>query len=237
MTRLSHIAAQSLQRQIHDGTYAKGAALPGQRELASQLGISRTALREAIFTLEALGMVRSYPGKGVYVTAGAARSEAELPTGPLAAAPHAVFQFRAIVEPAAAALAAQHADAGQKARLHEIQEAMESALKSLDLVAASEADLAFHLAIADFTHNPMLAQAIRSLEEPIAYSLRLPFADPLGIWAPADEHRAVVAAINAQSPSAAHEAMTHHLIHAAARIGFAFDLPYSPGAHHAGVSL
>lgn len=189
------------------------------------LGISRAALREAISTLEALGMVRSQPGKGVFVTAGAERLASEVPSGPLALPPQAVFQFRAIVEPAAAALAARQTDEAARASLSAIQMKMESALHALDLVGASEADLSFHLALASYSANPLLESVIRSIEAPIAYSLRLPFADPAGLWAPADEHRAILQAIDARDPVAASVAMHQHLTGAAERVGIAFDSP------------
>ena len=224
-TRLSNIAAQTLQRQIHDGRFKSGEALPPQRELSTSLGISRTALREAISTLEALGLVRSHPGKGVFVTRGHSRSPADLPNGPASMRPQDVFQFRALVEPAAAALCARCATPESLAALDSIQQGMETALHALDLVAASDADLAFHLAIAAHSGNELLAQVIRQLETTIAYSLRLPFADPGGIWAPADEHSAVLNAIAAGDPDAAHAAMQHHLIRAAARIGVHFEAP------------
>ena len=70
MPSLSNVAAQNLQRLIANGTYAVGKTLPSQRDLAETLGISRACLREAISMLEALGLVRSHPGKGVFVTAG-----------------------------------------------------------------------------------------------------------------------------------------------------------------------
>lgn len=222
MTRLSSLAAHTLQRQIHAGEFPAGAALPGQRELASSLGISRAALREAISTLEALGMVRCQPGKGVFVTLGAPRASHEMPIGPTQTSAQDVFQFRAIVEPAAAALAARHASLAQRESLQAIQARMHAALNSLDLVGAAEADLNFHLAIADHAANPLLSSVIRSLEAPIAHSLRLPFADPKEVWAPLDEHRAVLEAICAGNASAAQNAMNQHLMHAAARISLDF---------------
>lgn len=225
MPRISSIAAQTLQRQIHEGRFLSGEMLPGQRDLSVSLGISRAALREAISTLEALGLVRSQPGKGVFVTAGLRRQLAEVPAGPLALPPQDVFQFRAIVEPAAAALAARKADAAGRAALDAIQQRMEQALHALDLVTAAEADLDFHLALATYSANPMLTSVIHSLEEPIGYSLRLPFADPNGIWATADEHRELLKALHNKDAAAAHAAMTQHLLRASARVGITFVTP------------
>jgi GntR family transcriptional repressor for pyruvate dehydrogenase complex len=224
MTRLSSFAAQTLQRQIHEGHYLPGASLPGQRELSTALGISRTVLREAVSMLEALGIVRSQPGKGVFVTAGRAPSS-ELPMGPLDMSPQAVFQFRSIIEPAAAALMARYASDAQIAALEATQARMQTALHAMDLVTAADADLEFHLTIATASANPMLTAAITALEAPIGYSLRLPFADPAGIWAPADEHRVVLDAISARDTDAAHAAMLTHLVRAAARINIDFETP------------
>lgn len=228
MPRLSSIAAQSLQQQILDGTLPAGSALPGQRQLAATLGISRAALREAVSTLEALGLLRSQPGKGVFVSAGETRDGTAIAAsvfGGLQATPCEMFQFRAIVEPPAAALAASTGSDEAVAQLAATQAAMEAALHAQDLVAASEADLAFHLGIAALSGNPMLSAVIRSMEAPIAYSLRLPFADIESVWAPAEEHRAVLRAIQARDAAAAEAAMGHHIERAAARVGLAFDMP------------
>ncbi len=225
MPKISSTAARALQRQIQEGQFARGAMLPGQRALAASLGISRSALREAVSTLEALGMLHIQPGKGVFVTDGAGRATAELPSSPMFDDPQVVFQFRAIVEPGAAALAAQSAQAADLQRLSEIQQAMEEALRRPDLLAASEADLAFHLAIAEIAGNAMLASVIHSLEAPIAHSLRLPFADPDSEWMPAHEHRAVLEAVIAHDTAAAHRLMRLHIASAAARVGLTLELP------------
>lgn len=228
MTRLSSYAAQTLQRQIHDGLFLPGEMLPSQRELAVTLGISRASLREAISTLEALGLVRSQPGKGVLVTAGQPRPAGELPSGPAAHSPQQVFQLRAIVEPAAAALTASRGEPDGLARLQAIQQQMEAALQKLDLVGAAEHDLAFHMEIARLSGNEPLATVIQQFEQPIAHSLRLPFADRGHIWDTADEHRAVLDAILRQDPATAQAAMFDHLQHAAGRIGLTLVLPGFP---------
>lgn len=94
--------AQTLQQRILSGVYAPGEVLPGQRELAGQLGVSRGALREAVSVLMTLGFLRSIPGKGTFVAhrgqhdAGLATRSAEQ-----------TVQLRYIIEPSAAALAAR----------------------------------------------------------------------------------------------------------------------------------
>jgi GntR family transcriptional repressor for pyruvate dehydrogenase complex len=76
---MPNIAAQTLQRQILSGTYAAGEMLPSQRELAESMGISRASLREALSMLEALGFIRSVPGKGTLVSGAPGRARGPAP--------------------------------------------------------------------------------------------------------------------------------------------------------------
>lgn len=64
---------EKLRAALARGQWRSGEMLPGQRELAEQLGISRPSLREAVIVLETLGLVRSMPGKGVVVLASMVR--------------------------------------------------------------------------------------------------------------------------------------------------------------------
>jgi GntR family transcriptional repressor for pyruvate dehydrogenase complex len=224
MPSLSNTAAQSLQRLIADGTYPTGQALPGQRELAQGLGISRTCLREAISMLEALGLVRSRAGKGVFVTAGTARDPADIPVNPNGMRPEAIFQFRFVIEPAAAGLVAANPDSDEN-ELDAIQSRIEAALKRLDLVEAAQCDMEFHHAIARLSGNEAMESVLRQYETLVAYSLQLPFANPKSIWETADEHLAVIQAIAARDPLAAKQSMQNHLLRAAARVGIRFLQP------------
>nr|MBL8412508.1 FadR family transcriptional regulator [Dechloromonas sp.] len=225
MPSVSSIAAQTLQRRILDGHYAAGAALPGQRELAESLGISRASLREAISTLEALGMLRSAPGKGVFVTAGSHVKAADLPAGPSAMPPDAIFQMRFVIEPANAALAARQRSDDSLNALRECMADMQRALGASDLVTAAECDLRFHLGLAELSGNPALAAMTQHFQAQLAYSLRLPFADRSHIWHPADEHNVILAAVAAGNAAAARKAMQQHLISAAGRVGITFTKP------------
>lgn len=225
MPSVSNIAAQTLQRRILDGQYAPGAALPGQRELAESLGISRASLREAISMLEALGLLRSRAGKGVFVTTGSQENAADLPAGPNAMPPDAIFQMRYVIEPANAALAARQRDDDGLTALRECQAEMQRALSASDLVTAADCDLRFHLALAELSGNPALAAITQQFQAQLAYSLRLPFADRSHIWQPADEHDAILAAVAAGNAKAARKAMEQHLRAAAGRVGIEFTLP------------
>ncbi|NUU04658.1 FadR/GntR family transcriptional regulator [Herbaspirillum robiniae] len=228
---MPNIAAQTLQRQILSGTYQPGEMLPSQRELSESMGISRASLREALSMLEALGFIRSVPGKGTLV---AERQAGRVAPPPLQVAAEgdaaglelaAIFQLRYVLEPASAALAARNLTPQATPRLWGIQARFEEALKNLDLVSASHADLEFHQLIAELSGNPGFAQVVRQFESPISHSLRVPFADRERIWAPAIEHRSVAAAISAGDAEGARRAMQQHLVNAAARVGLEFALP------------
>lgn len=225
MPSVSNIAAQTLQRRILDGQYPAGSALPGQRDLSESLGISRASLREAISMLEALGMLRSQPGKGVFITSGSRIEAADLPAGPNAMPPDAIFQMRFVIEPASAGLAARRRSDEELAALQECMREMQRALDGSDLVTAADCDLRFHLALAELSGNPALAAITHQFQAQLAYSLRLPFADRSHIWQPADEHDAILAAIAAGDADAAREAMQQHLISAAGRVGITFIHP------------
>ena len=224
MTSLANVAAQTLQRKIAEAEYRPGEKLPSQRELAANLGISRTSLREAISMLEALGMVRSHPGKGVFITKGTTRQPGEVPKGPASAQPDEVFQLRYIVEPAAASLAARNPKV-DVAFLEDAQREMEAALDRLDLVMAAEWDMTFHRRLAEQSGNAALVEMLHQSESQIAYSLRLPFANAQRIWEPVDEHRQIIRAIADRDALAAQRAMQTHLLRAAARIGIRFVQP------------
>lgn len=225
MPSVSNIAAQTLQRHILDGRYPVGSALPGQRELSESMGISRASLREAISMLEALGLLRSYAGKGVFVTAGSRPAPADLPAGPDAMPPAAIFQMRYVIEPANASLAARQRSADELDALRVCMHDMQRALAASDLVTAADCDLRFHLLLAALSGNPALSAVTQQFQAQLAYSLRLPFSDRGHLWHPVDEHNAILAAVAAGDAATARKAMQKHLRSAAHRIGIEFSRP------------
>ncbi len=225
MPSVSNIAAQTLQRQIFSGHYKVGTALPPQRELSESLGISRASLREAISMLEALGLLRSHPGKGVFVTAGTRPSPDNLPAGPSAMPPAAIYQLRYVIEPASSSLAAQRNTTADLTQLSDSLSGMQTALTTCDLVMAAEEDLRFHLAIAELSGNPGLLAIAEQFKAHLAFSLRLPFADRKHIWQPVDEHQAILDAIVAGDSEKARRTMQQHLLAASNRVGISFTQP------------
>jgi GntR family transcriptional repressor for pyruvate dehydrogenase complex len=223
MPSVSNIAAQTLQRRIFSSHYRVGAALPPQRELSAQLGISRASLREAISMLEALGLLRSRAGKGVFVTAGTRPLPDDLPQGLRAMSPAVIYQLRYVIEPANASLATQRR--ADPTPLAGSLRALYAALSAGDLLSAAQYDLRFHLGLAELSGNPALLTIVEQFKAQLAFSLRQPFAERKNLWQTVDEHQAIVDAIAAADSASAHRAMQRHLLAAAQRVGVSFTQP------------
>jgi len=144
-----------LGRRIVGGACVPGQALPNEEDLCRELGVSRTAIREAVKVLAAKGLVESRPRIGTRVRPTLAWNLldpdvlawrcATLPD------PHFVQQLtemREIIEPASAALAARNRTQAQLRRIEDAYAAMAASPTIDDWVGA---DLEFHSAILDAT--------------------------------------------------------------------------------------
>jgi DNA-binding FadR family transcriptional regulator len=166
--------------RVLNGSYIPGAALPIEPELMEELRISRTVVREAIKILAAKGLVESRPKTGTRVRP---REQWNLldPTVlnlycqvveyPTFAANFQ--QVRVVIEPEAAALAAQHRTRLQLNALEEAYQAMKAAK---EIEGWTAADLRFHEAILDATGNPFMrplgALISTALETLLAHSFK-----------------------------------------------------------------
>lgn len=220
--------AQALQQGILSGAYPSGSRLPPQRELAESLGVSRASLREALTVLETLGLVDILPSRGVVVRGpqvGAERASADRLHRPFATpalgtlSPRQLIELRLVLEPGWTALAAARMQAAGLRHLQWLQQQLAHALARNDLLSAAEADLHFHMLLAQLSGNPGLMAMAGQLEHAIGHSLRLPFARNGADDHPAHEHDAIVQAIAAGDAAASAEAMRAHLLSAARRSG------------------
>jgi len=149
-----------LGRRIVGGTCPPGQALPNEEELCRELGVSRTALREAVKVLAAKGLVESRPRVGTRVRASESWNmlDPDVLAWRCATLPDARFvqqlsEMRDIIEPASSALAARNRTTAQLRRIEEAYEAMAAAPDIDSWVAA---DLEFHSEILRATNNPLL---------------------------------------------------------------------------------
>jgi GntR family transcriptional repressor for pyruvate dehydrogenase complex len=219
--RLSETVIRALQELIRDGTFRPGDRLPTERALAERFGVSRAVVREAVACLKADGYVVTRQGAGAYVAA-----RPELLSFKLA--PHDqpdlqelghVFELRLSVESTAAELAALRRTSQDIEKIAGPLAAMDRALAGQG--NGSEADNAFHRAIAAAAHNPYLERLVALIGHPFADSRRPTWSEASLAQAAQAEHRRLFQAIAAGDPDAAREAARAHLVSAAARLGLA----------------
>src|SRR3712207_3181806 len=158
--KIDHVV-MTLGSAIARGDYDSGSVLPREAALETQLGVGRGVVREAVKILAAKGLVSVGPRHGTRVRplrdwnfldrdvlawAGAGPMARDLLL--------ALEETRRVVEPAAAALAADRATPAERQEIRAAYAAMVAT--HAYLAAAIQADKAFHIAILDATHNPVL---------------------------------------------------------------------------------
>ena len=199
---------------------APGERLPPERTLASTLGVSRSRLREAIQQLISRGIIVSRRGGGNFVADGSADlalEQALRPLQPLAQAEggywHDIMEIRKSLETDAAYYAALRANDDDRQRLTKALAAV--CAGAADPAAQSRADAAFHMAIAEASHNLVLAQVISGLFD----LLKISITESLGklhklpdtVDALNDQHQKIVDAILAGRAEDARRAAADHL--------------------------
>lgn len=210
--RLKGSLAQQLAVKILSGELPEGHVFPGEIEFAEQIGISRSALREAFRVLAAKGLVDSRPKAGTRVTPRRQWSmlDPDLLAWQFEAEPsrkfiHDLFELRMMVEPQAAALAAAR-------RSRQDVTAMATALAAMaEHGLATEpgrlADQQFHMVMLEATGNQMVMALASSIMAAIAWTTIYKQRERALPRDPIPDHRRLYDAIAAADPAAAHEAM------------------------------
>src|ERR1700685_509143 len=132
-SRLYEQIVQQIEDSVLNGSLKPGDQLPAERELAQRLGVSRTAVREAVKALREKGLVEAYSGRGTFITDGtsqAARQSFDLMVkiGQQDGSTH-LAELRLILEPGIAALAAVRATEEDIATMREAVEVMDRSQK------------------------------------------------------------------------------------------------------------
>lgn len=202
-----------LTRAIQNGDYAAGDHLPSERELSELFGVSRVSVREAIRSLEAVGLVEVKHGAKTTVVDPATR-----PAPDLDAWMHAnrdevleLLKVRGALDELAAQAAAEHGDKDRIAALREAHRAFaeQAAAPAGDELA--DRDTAFHLAIADATGSDLLSDLLRELHGHLAESRALFFTSPRRAMLSAKEHENILQAIEQGDGLAARRATRKHI--------------------------
>lgn len=169
--QVADAVSEQIERLIVDGVLKVGQALPSERRLCDKLGVSRAALREGLGVLRARGIIETSQGRGSFV----ARLSASNDSSPLlhlfGSQPRTLFdllEVRALLEGEAARLAALRGTEADFVligrRYQALYEACENP-EALDADTHARLDHAFHLAISEASHNPVLVHTLQSLND------------------------------------------------------------------------
>jgi len=231
---LTDEAIARLKEMIISGRYGPGDRLPVEKELSSELGLSRNSLREAVRALSLVGILDTRQGAGTYVTS--------LDPDRLMGTTGLVMDLvqdrnvlellgvRRMLEPSATALAAARIEAEELSELGDCLGRMEAAISIEELV---EADDEFHGLIFDATGNATLAALARSLAgRTFRARLWRGMADETVVERTRAGHRAIFEALVARDPELAQSAATAHIAEVEAGIAanIAHDTGKSPDA-------
>src|SRR5271155_488242 len=132
-SRLYEQIVQQIEESVLNGSLKPGDQLPAERDLAQRLGVSRTAVREAVKALREKGLVEAYSGRGTFITDGtsqAARQSFDLMVkiGQQEGTPH-LAELRLILEPGIAAVAAARIEEPELVAMREAVAVMDRAQK------------------------------------------------------------------------------------------------------------
>ena len=234
-SRLYEQIVQQIEDSIVKGDLKAGDQLPAERELAQRFGVSRTAVREAVKALREKGLVEAYSGRGTFITDGttqAVRQSLDLMVkiGQPEGSTH-LAEVRAILEPEIAALAAVRIQEPELATMREAVVVMDRA--GQDPETYIEADLDFHLALAEGAANPLILSLLDSIVGLLREQRLRIFKVPGGPERGQIHHKRILDAVERHDAEKARAAMRAHLSqvrddsHATA----GKRAPGKPGAH------
>lgn len=219
-TRTFEAVLDRIDERIAAGELRVGDRLPGERQLASLLGVSRPSVREAMRVLEARGVLTaqtgSGPDAGAILVADPGRGLSGLVGTHLGLAAFDladVVEARWAVERLAVETAARDADPSQLAPLRETVERMGE--PSLPLAEFHQLDTTFHIGLAELAGNPLLVAFMRAIRESVhryaSQAVEEMSDTSAGVAALNDDHGAILTALENGDAPAAVEALDTHL--------------------------
>jgi len=211
---LSHKVAAEIEEAIVAKKIPPGDRLPSEMELCSQFGVSRTAVREALRTLSAKGMISIEKGRGIFVKSMSSEHVSNSMHSYLEVTGNGntmmeVIEARMIIEPAIAEYAALH---HKDEVIITLRQNLEEMRLNTDQVEHARLDMKFHLLIAEASGNnimPLILNPIHRLMPNIKKKIMtsVPGAKKAAlIW-----HKKIIEAIESRDPKKAYLAMKGHL--------------------------
>jgi len=220
--KLSEQVAEILASELERASIQPGEAFPSEAELSERFEVSRTVIREALARLKYDGLLESRQGsKSIVAQPGSQRAFRldRLEVTDLAKIGY-LYEFRAILESAAAALAAKRRSQENPENLRKHLETMEQAVK--DHLDATAANVDFHMEIVEASGNPFLKDFMHFFRGKIWDLVQADRDCSNHQGLPPEvqqEHVTIFKAISAEDSDIAREAILTHLINAARRSG------------------
>jgi GntR family transcriptional repressor for pyruvate dehydrogenase complex len=207
--------AEQLLGQISRQRLRPGDVLPPERELTESFGVGRSSIREALRMLESQGVIIAANG-GSFVVAEAANplnsSLRLLFTLDGETGLHDLFELRRILDTEAAALAAERHSAEHLAEMDQAIAEMDASLRESGGEHFIDADLRFHLAVAEATGNRLVLHSMHAVRDVVRRALLTVFVIPQSPERAVVEHRAIRDAIASGDPARARQEMRDHLV-------------------------
>jgi GntR family transcriptional repressor for pyruvate dehydrogenase complex len=217
--------ARQIELLVLEGVLHPGDRLPGERELAARLAVSRPVLRDALKTLEGRGLIESRHGGGTFVAAIEGTLFASPVIDLIARSQKAggdYLEFRREVEATAAAMAAARATEADRTILTRIFAAMEAAHGEADFRREAALDVEFHQAIGEASHNIVMIHVLRACYRLLADGIFYNRSRLYGRQESRDDllgqHRALLDAILSGDHGAARAAAAAHIAYVEASL-------------------
>ncbi len=217
--RLSSEVIDQISRSILRGDYQPGSKLPPEREIASQLGVSRTVVREALRSLEIMGLVESQVGGGTFVK----EYTLEHVLDPIAnyfssdeCLIDEIIETRKILETEMVKLAAQRATDKDIAFIKKSVAQMEKEIS--EGLSGINGDTAFHFALASAAHNSAMTKILSLIADLLHYTMKASLQAVPDQSVTLDGHRQILMAVENKDAELACDLMKKHLEVSYARI-------------------
>jgi len=209
-TRVYQAVFEDLQKRIRQGDWLPGERLPSITQFAKELNVSPSSLREALRSLQSIGLVKISHGSGVYITGSRPYTDLsshfqDMGSGSAVA----LAETRRILEPELAALAAERGTEAEFKEIERLARQMEQyAKEGMDF---AELDVQFHSAIARAARNPILYKTLEGVSDLFLESRRMILIDPQAMLRSARYHLLIVDALITHNASQARLLMQAHM--------------------------
>lgn len=216
---LSQSTADSIKTMITvERRFAAGDKLPNELELAAELNVSRSTLREAIRLLVARDILEVRRGKGTYVTRHAFEQPRNLEAlSRVRVSAKDLYEMRLIFEPEAAYYAALRGTDAEIKRILRYGAGIEEEIRQGR--DRTQNEHAFHKAIAQATHNELMNKLMPILYQAIAKGVVLSALSDQAITDTIRDHAMIVEFLQQRNAQGARDAMRIHIMHAIRRLG------------------